>query len=317
MRRTHGEDGDGVVELGGLRIDSAAHRVFCGEQPVPIGPTEYRLLHFFMTHAERVYTRSQLLDHVWGGSVYVEERTVDVHIRRLRKTLEPFRLRRTGADRARRRLPFFHQRLSARHARSRRRQLQPLGRGPSDAWRASTVHGAPASAASRLRCGAHRGHRRLVARVGAVPAGPRGGHAGLRQPCGWPALGRRLASRRRLPVAHGQGIWDEVQNAVHRRQHAAAVATNAAWSALLRAFRDAAAALPDAVVALDRQRRVEWFNEAAEHLLGLATAARHRRGADRSGAACRACRLAGFGQRRSAAGPGCRRSTPSCTSACA
>ena len=89
MRRTHGEDADGVVELGGLRIDSAAHRVFCGEQPVHIGPTEYRLLHFFMTHAERVYTRSQLLDHVWGGGVYVEERTVDVHIRRLRKTLEP------------------------------------------------------------------------------------------------------------------------------------------------------------------------------------------------------------------------------------
>ena len=57
-----------------------------------IGPTEYRLLHFFMTHPERVYTRSQLLDHVWGGNVYVEERTVDVHIRRLRKTLEPHRL---------------------------------------------------------------------------------------------------------------------------------------------------------------------------------------------------------------------------------
>ncbi len=57
---------------------------------MPIGPTEYRLLHFFMTHPERVYTRAQLLDHVWGGSVYVEERTIDVHIRRLRKTLEPF-----------------------------------------------------------------------------------------------------------------------------------------------------------------------------------------------------------------------------------
>jgi len=105
MRRTHGIDGDGVVEVGGLRIDSGAHRVFArqeaksaGNAPaepaheaiVPIGPTEYRLLHFFMTHAERVYSRSQLLDHVWGGSVYVEERTVDVHIRRLRKTLEPF-----------------------------------------------------------------------------------------------------------------------------------------------------------------------------------------------------------------------------------
>ena len=76
-----------------MRIDGAAHRVFAetssGPVPVHIGPTEYRLLHFFMTHPERVYSRSQLLDHVWGGSVYVEERTVDVHIRRLRKTLEP------------------------------------------------------------------------------------------------------------------------------------------------------------------------------------------------------------------------------------
>ena len=90
MRRTHGVDGDGVVSIGALKIDSGAHRVYAGDAIVPIGPTEYRLLHFFMTHAERVYSRSQLLDYVWGGSVYVEERTVDVHIRRLRKTLEPF-----------------------------------------------------------------------------------------------------------------------------------------------------------------------------------------------------------------------------------
>jgi two-component system phosphate regulon response regulator PhoB len=89
MRRSREDDEDGSIAVGGLRIDGAAHRVFAGESPVPIGPTEYRLLHFFMTHPERVYSRTQLLDHVWGGSVYVEERTVDVHIRRLRKTLEP------------------------------------------------------------------------------------------------------------------------------------------------------------------------------------------------------------------------------------
>ena len=97
MRRSREDDEDGSVQVGGLRIDGAAHRVFADDgggdpTPVHIGPTEYRLLHFFMTHPERVYTRSQLLDHVWGGSVYVEERTVDVHIRRLRKTLEPHRL---------------------------------------------------------------------------------------------------------------------------------------------------------------------------------------------------------------------------------
>ena len=89
MRRARDDDEDGSVTVGQLRIDGAAHRVFAHGEPVAIGPTEYRLLHFFMTHAERVYTRSQLLDHVWGGSVYVEERTIDVHIRRLRKTLEP------------------------------------------------------------------------------------------------------------------------------------------------------------------------------------------------------------------------------------
>jgi two-component system phosphate regulon response regulator PhoB len=93
LRRSREDDADGSVRIGPLRIDGAAHRVFAEaggeEQPLSLGPTEYRLLHFFMTHAERVYTRAQLLDHVWGGSVYVEERTVDVHIRRLRKALEP------------------------------------------------------------------------------------------------------------------------------------------------------------------------------------------------------------------------------------
>ena len=92
MRRAHGEDSAGVIEIAGLRIDSAAHRVFAGDRIVAIGPTEYRLLHFFMIHPERVYSRSQLLDHVWGGGIYVEERTVDVHIRRLRMTLMPFDL---------------------------------------------------------------------------------------------------------------------------------------------------------------------------------------------------------------------------------
>jgi two-component system phosphate regulon response regulator PhoB len=96
LRRSREDDEDGSIQVGALRIDGAAHRVFAQDggtdTPILIGPTEYRLLHFFMTHPERVYTRSQLLDHVWGGSVYVEERTVDVHIRRLRKTLEPTRL---------------------------------------------------------------------------------------------------------------------------------------------------------------------------------------------------------------------------------
>lgn len=76
-----------MIEVGGLRLDAAGHRVTAGEEVLAMGPTEYRLLHFFMTHPERVYSRGQLLDRVWGGDVYVEERTVDVHILRLRKVL--------------------------------------------------------------------------------------------------------------------------------------------------------------------------------------------------------------------------------------
>lgn len=75
------------IRVQGLCLDPGSHRVTINERAVDMGPTEYRLLEFFLTHQERAYTRSQLLDHVWGGNVYVEERTVDVHIRRLRKAL--------------------------------------------------------------------------------------------------------------------------------------------------------------------------------------------------------------------------------------
>ncbi|MCO5054103.1 phosphate regulon transcriptional regulator PhoB [Thermomonas sp.] len=89
LRRSQADGDDGSIQVGGLRIDGPAHRVFAGDAEIKAGPTEYRLLHFFMTHADRVYSRARLLDQVWGGSVFVEERTVDVHIRRLRKLLEP------------------------------------------------------------------------------------------------------------------------------------------------------------------------------------------------------------------------------------
>lgn len=77
------------MAVAGLEVDAASQRVSAHGEPVKLGPTEYRLLHFFVSHPERVYTREQVLDRVWGQNVYVEERTVDVHIRRLRKALEP------------------------------------------------------------------------------------------------------------------------------------------------------------------------------------------------------------------------------------
>ncbi|OPZ57751.1 MAG: Phosphate regulon transcriptional regulatory protein PhoB [Deltaproteobacteria bacterium ADurb.Bin510] len=90
LRRTAPSDGEAPIEVGGLLLDPISHRVTIDGKPAEMGPTEYRLLQFFMTHQERAYTRSQLLDQVWGGNVYVEERTIDVHIRRLRKALEEF-----------------------------------------------------------------------------------------------------------------------------------------------------------------------------------------------------------------------------------
>lgn len=81
-------------EISGLTLDPVTHRVMAGDRELPLGPTEFKLLHFFMTHTERVYSRTQILDHVWGDHVFIEERTVDVHIRRLRAALQT-----TGHDR--------------------------------------------------------------------------------------------------------------------------------------------------------------------------------------------------------------------------
>ena len=88
LRRRAPQMTDDAVEVNGLRLDPVTHRVSVGGQPLDLGPTEFRLLHFFMTHPERVHSRTQLLDQVWGDHVFVEERTVDVHIRRLRSALE-------------------------------------------------------------------------------------------------------------------------------------------------------------------------------------------------------------------------------------
>lgn len=91
LRRRAPQLTDDMTEVAGLKLDPVAHRLTGNGQALAIGPTEFRLLHFFMTHPERVFSRSQLLDQVWGDHVFVEERTVDVHIRRLRKALEPTR----------------------------------------------------------------------------------------------------------------------------------------------------------------------------------------------------------------------------------
>jgi two-component system phosphate regulon response regulator PhoB len=92
LRRSRETEDDGSIQLGPLRLDANQQKLLINTVPVHIGPTEYRLLHFFMSHANRVYSRNQLLDYVWGGGTEIEDRTVDVHIRRLRRALEPYQL---------------------------------------------------------------------------------------------------------------------------------------------------------------------------------------------------------------------------------
>ena len=87
LRRTDKSIEEDILRAGKLVFDPVSHRVSIGDEAVNMGPTEFRLLHFFITHQERVYSRDQILDHVWGGNVYMDERTVDVHIRRLRKAI--------------------------------------------------------------------------------------------------------------------------------------------------------------------------------------------------------------------------------------
>lgn len=89
LRRTAPVEEQQPMEFDGLRLDPLAHRVFADARPVEMGPTEFRLLQFLMSHPDRAYSRAQLLDQVWGANVYIDERTVDVHVRRLRKALEP------------------------------------------------------------------------------------------------------------------------------------------------------------------------------------------------------------------------------------
>lgn len=92
LRRSAPHGVDELIEHHGLKLNTGSQRITIGSTEIKVGPTEYRLMLFFMTHLDRVYTRAQLLDYVWGQTTYVEERTVDVHIRRLRKALEPFGL---------------------------------------------------------------------------------------------------------------------------------------------------------------------------------------------------------------------------------
>jgi two-component system phosphate regulon response regulator PhoB len=90
LRRRSPETAEEPLQVGTLKLDPSTHRVTADGKPVSVGPTEFRLLRYLLARPERVHTRTQLLDQVWGNQAYIEERTIDVHIRRLRLALEPF-----------------------------------------------------------------------------------------------------------------------------------------------------------------------------------------------------------------------------------
>ncbi len=90
LRRCDVQTSVDTLEVDNLKLDLETHRVTINDQKLDLSPTEFRLLHFFISHPERVYSRTQLLDNVWGSNAYIEERTVDVHIRRLRKVLAEY-----------------------------------------------------------------------------------------------------------------------------------------------------------------------------------------------------------------------------------
>ena len=215
-----------------------------------LGPTEYRMLAFFMTHPERVYTREQLLDRVWGGNVYVEERTIDVHIRRLRKALEEIRLRPADPDGARFGLPFSARNLS------------------SEMNSGTTAFVYVAACASPRDAGAGRGGR-LVRRLRV--AGISGALALYLAWNLWQLRALALlaaAPQRRRSAAMPWGLWGDVVAQVvrlHRRKRF----HKERLTRLFRELRRSTAAMPDGVVMLDPQGEIVWFNRKAGELLDL------------------------------------------------
>ena len=261
LRRRAPEAAQEPLTAGDLKLDPTTHRVTANGQPVPLGPTEFRLLRFLLARPERVHSRAQLLDQVWGDHVYIEERTVDVHIRRLRLALEPFKLdhlietvRGTGY------------RLAA-----------PTDKSP---------HAPAEPAAPAIDRGAGGG-----AGAGGAALGVRGRRMGvLLLALGWGAilayhvvhldrltrwaeaeLDTASAGRlRRLAAAFSGALPPRART---RRAHERDLAHT------IERFQSAAEAIPDGMVVLDTQNRIKWANARAQSLLGLDLAQDMRRAA--------------------------------------
>ncbi len=273
LRRTGPGDSEAPIEVGGLLLDPISHRVTIDGKPAEMGPTEYRLLQFFMTHQERAYTRGQLLDQVWGGNVYVEERTVDVHIRRLRKALgEVYEnlvqtVRGTGYRFSTRSCP----RARPPGGRSRFpwtvRDGPPLDRMQSvvnQDWRGALIRHLLLVLAASLVLGVVSGHYGWALALG------------LALYLGW-TLWQLLRLHQWLrnhqpdePPPDSYGLWGEVFDNIYHLQRRNQRARGR-LQAVIDRIQESTAALRDAVIMLDSDGNLEWWNLAAENLLGLKT----------------------------------------------
>ncbi len=273
LRRTGPGDSEAPIEVGGLLLDPISHRVTIDGKPAEMGPTEYRLLQFFMTHQERAYTRGQLLDQVWGGNVYVEERTVDVHIRRLRKALgEVYEnlvqtVRGTGYRFSTKSCP----RSRPPSGRSRFpwtvRDGPPLDRMQSvvnQDWRGALIRHLLLVLAASLVLGVVSGHYGWALALG------------LALYLGW-TLWQLLRLHQWLrnhqpdePPPDSYGLWGEVFDNIYHLQRRNQRARGR-LQAVIDRIQESTAALRDAVIMLDSDGNLEWWNLAAENLLGLKT----------------------------------------------
>ncbi len=243
LRRRAPEAAQDACRPARLRLDPATHRVTVDGKPVHLGPTEFRLLRFFLARPERVHSRSQLLDQVWGDQVYIEERTVDVHIRRLRRRARAVRAKRHDRDGPRHRLQARRAPMSATLRRGLAAPvavavltgLTWLASGPNPALVVLSI-GAAGLVAFHLR------HQLLVHRWAKGPLD--------------------------APVPEGRGSWTGTMDAIHRR-----VKLRSAYQRdlklLIDRFQRASNAIPDGVVALDEQNRIEWANASAMAMFGL------------------------------------------------
>ena len=255
LRRSSPTAAGEAIEAGALKLDPVSHRVIAGEQTVSLGPTEYRLLQFFMEHPDRVYARSQLLDRVWGGNVYVEERTVDVHIRRLRKALEPFACDCAGADGPRFGVSFLD---AARIGGS------TDGRGSQRVSRPAWQHllGIFGGLLAALACGW------IIDRPGAVRLALPGRHR--RVAGAQPHPFRALAALAQHPEAagHGRPVGRSTVATANRLYQRKRFHKRRALT-LLRELRRMTSAMPDGAILLGPTREILWFNPTAADWLGL------------------------------------------------